>query len=236
MVPPSLLPRPLVIAHRGASRVAVENSLAAFRAAGPSGAHGVELDVHATADGALMVHHDPTIGGRHRIARLSESAVREHRLANGEPIPTLAEALMAVGPALAVFVEVKWLPPEYDERLLDVLAQGPNPAGYAVHSFDHRVVRRLGERRPTLPRGVLSASYPVRPLVAVDDAGATTLWQERSLVDEELVEMLHEAGRRLIVWTVDAEDEIRRMAAFGVDGITTNLPDVARRVVDGVRA
>jgi len=228
----TLTPRPLVIAHRGVSRGAVENSLAAFRAAGPSGADAVELDVHATVDGALMVHHDATIDGRHHISRLSERSVREHRLSNGEPIPTLAEALAAVDPALAVFVEIKSLPPEYDQRLLDVLAQGPNPAGYAIHSFDHRIIRRLGEQRPALSRGVLSSSYLVRPLAALDDAGATTLWQERQLVDQQLVDTLHEAGRRLIVWTVDGEDEIRRMIALGVDGITTNLPDVARRVVD----
>jgi glycerophosphoryl diester phosphodiesterase len=229
------MPRPLVIAHRGASTAAPENSLAALRAAGPSGADGVELDVRATADGALVLHHDPAIGGGEAIARLPLRAVRAHRLGNGEPVPTLEEALAMMDGALQVFVELKDLGPEHDQSLLDALARGPHPERYAIHSFDHRIVRRVGERRPALSRGVLSASYPLRPLVPLEDAGATTLWQEHPLVDRALVELLHGSGRRLIVWTVDQEDDIRRFAALGVDGITTNRPDVGRRVVDAVR-
>src|SRR2546422_8375118 len=72
------------------------------------------------------------------------------------------------------------------------LAHGPNPSGYAVHSFDHRIIRRLGLERPALPRGVLSSSYLIRPVAALEDAGATTLWQERTVVDGALVE---EIGR-----------------------------------------
>jgi glycerophosphoryl diester phosphodiesterase len=224
--------RALVIAHRGASDRELENSLAAFRAAAALGADAVELDVHATADGTLIVHHDATIAGRHHIPALSGRAVRELRLANGEPPPTLDEALAAAGERLAVFVEVKTLPPRFDGRLLDALRQGPNPAGYAVHGFDHRIVQRLGAAQPTLRRGILSASYPVRPLVPLADAGATTLWQERSLVDRALVDALHAARCDLIVWTADAAEEIDGLLAIGVDGVCTNHVDVGRRAVD----
>jgi glycerophosphoryl diester phosphodiesterase len=225
----------LVIAHRGASAREVENSLAAFRAAAALGADAVELDVHATADGAIIVHHDDTItdrGGRHHIPGLTARQVRELRLPNGEPVPTLAEALDAAGPGLAVFVEVKSLPPQFDERLFDALAHGPNPGAYAVHGFDHRVVRRLGRERPALRRGVLSSCYPVRPLAALEEAGATTLWQERSLVDAALADLLHGAGMELVVWTVDDPAEMRRLLELGADGLCTNHPDVARQAVD----
>ena len=183
--------RPLVIAHRGASGSEVENSLAAFRAAGPKGADAVELDVHATLD----------------------------------------QALQAAG-KLRVFVEIKSVDARFDHRLLAALDRGPNPSGYAIHSFDHRVVQRLGRTRPTLPRGVLSASYPVRPLAPLQDAGAATLWQERSLVDRALVELVHGAGCHLLVWTVDHPADMERLLSLGVDGLCTNLPDVGRRVVD----
>jgi glycerophosphoryl diester phosphodiesterase len=225
-------PRPLVIAHRGAAGRELENSLAAFRAAAPLGADGVELDVHATADGELIVHHDETIDGIHHIAHLSGAKARALRLANGEPIPTLAEALAAIGPRLEVWVEVKSLPPQWDHHLLSVLDAGPNPTGYAVHSFDHRVVRRLGEKRPALPKGVLSASYPVRPVAAMEDAGARVLWQEHRVADESLVTVVHAARGRVIVWTVDDPERMQALLAFGVDGICTNHPDVGRRVVD----
>ncbi len=235
MSPPFPLPfsRPLVVAHRGASAREVENSLAAFRVAGELGADGVELDVHATADGALVVHHDETIAGR-RLPQLTARQVAELRLANGEPIPTLAQTLEAIGPRLRVFVEVKSLPPRFEDRLVDVLRRGPNPDAYAVHAFDHRIVQRLGARSPALRRGVLSASYPVRPLVALEDAGATILWQERTLVDQALVGALHDAAMQVIVWTVDDPADMERLLALGVDAICTNRPEIGRRAVDAL--
>lgn len=225
--------RPLIIAHRGASAVEPENSLAAFRAAGRLGANGVELDIHATADGALIVHHDAEIAGMF-IPTATAAAVRSHRLPNGEPPPLLEEALAAIDLRLRVFVEVKTLPPAFDAGLLSVLDRGPNPAGYAVHGFDHRILARLGRLRPTLPRGVLSVSYPVRPLVSLQDVGAVALWQDRALVDEDLAAVLHADGAQLIVWTVDEPVEMARLAGIGVDGVCTNRPDVGRRTVDAL--
>jgi len=224
-------PRALVIAHRGASARELENSLAAFRAAAALGADAVELDVHAAADGTIVVHHDDAIAGR-GIPQLAAKQLADLRLANGEGIPTLAQTLEAIGPRLQVFVEVKSLPPRFDDRLLDALRRGPNPDAYAVHAFDHRIVQRLGARSPALRRGVLSASYPVRPLVALEDAGATVLWQERTLVDRPLVEALHGAAMQIIVWTVDDPADMAQLLALGVDGICTNRPEIGRRAVD----
>lgn len=226
--------RALVVAHRGASAREVENSLAAFRVAAQLGADAVELDVHATADGAIIVHHDETIAGR-PIPQLTAQQVGELRLANGEPIPTLAQTLAVIGPRLQVFVEVKSLPPRFDDRLLETLRRGPNPDGYAVHAFDHRIVQRLGARSPGLRRGVLSASYPVRPLVALEDAGATILWQERTLVDRALVDAVRGAAMQLIVWTVDDPADMEGLLALGVDAICTNRPEIGRRAVDAFR-
>ena len=225
--------RPLVIAHRGASAVELENSLAAFRAAGRLGADGVELDIHATADGALIVHHDATIAGEF-IPSSTLATIRAQRLANGEAPPLLEEALATIDPRLRVYIEVKSLPPTVDAQLLAALDQGPNPAGYAVHGFDHRILARLGRRRPELPRGVLSTSYPVHPLAPLRDAGALALWQERSLADAELATALHGAGAQLIVWTVDDPKEMQHLAAIGVDALCTNRPDLGRRTVDAL--
>lgn len=227
--------RPLVIAHRGASAVEYENSLAAFRAAGRLGADGIELDVHATADRALIVHHDPFVGGVY-IPTAPTEQVRAQRLPNGEPPPFLQEALAAIDPRLRVYVEIKTLPSSCDARLFAALDDGPHPSGYAVHAFDHRILARLGRSRPSLPRGVLSASYPLRPLVPLTDCGAVAFWQERSLVDLELSAMLHLAGAQLIVWTVDDPGEMRRLAGLGADGVCTNRPDVGRRTLDALRA
>jgi glycerophosphoryl diester phosphodiesterase len=223
----------LVIAHRGASAVALENSLAAFRAAGPAGADGVELDVHASNDGTLFVHHDPVVDGLH-IPRAAAADVRTRRLANGEPVPTLVEAIEAIDARLRLYIEVKSLPQQFDGKLFEILDKGDVAARCAVHGFDHRIVSRLGFARPRLSRGVLLASYPIRPLDVMEDSGATMLWEDHGLIDAALVDTLHSDGYEVFAWTVNIEAEMRRLIALEVDALCTNHPDVARRVVDSL--
>jgi len=218
---------PAVIAHRGASGHAHENSPAAFRRAVELGADGVELDVHATTDGALLVHHDPDVAGVGRIGELTSSAFEGYRLPNGERIPTLGEALTLLA-GLAVWVEVKTLPPVWDAELIRTLESGPTPTRYAVHGFDHRIVARLGERRPGLHRGVLLASYLLDTLTVLKSAGADTLWMETHLIDADLVRTVHGARGRLIAWTANEGREIHRLVDLGVDGICGNFPDRIR--------
>ena len=219
-----------MIAHRGASAYEPENSLAAFRAAVRLGADGIELDVHDTADGALVVHHDPSLSGR-PIGELAAANLTAHRLPNGEPVPTLAQALAAIGRDCRVFVEVKTLLPRHDPTLLAALDGGPAPTHYHVHGFDHRMVRRLTLQRRDLVGGVLSTSYPVDPWRQLSDAGARELWQEVPLIDRALVDGAHERGFLVYAWTVDDPQRARSLAALGVDGLCTNRPDVIREAL-----
>lgn len=228
--------RPLVIAHRGASAEAHENTLTAFRLAHERGADAVELDVHATADGSFVVHHDEMIGPHH-VAHCSLREVRSHLLPDGHPAPTLVEALAVIHERhMTAFVEIKSLAHEWDDRFLDTLARSPTPARLAVHSFDHRIVHRLGLRNADLARGVLFAAYPVYPARALEDADAGTVWQAWRLVDEPLVAQIHDAGGLVYAWTVDDPRHIQRLVELGVDGICTNHPERARRIVDSLPA
>lgn len=192
----------------------------------------MELDVHATRDGTIVVHHDEDIAGK-VIARSTFDDLRGARLANGEPLATLAEALDAIHPMTA-FVEVKGLDPASDEALLAAFDGASAPDRVAVHSFDHRIVKRLGTRRPDLARGVLSASYPIDVTRMMRDAGATALWQHGSLVDEALVRQVHAAKGVVYVWTVDDPAVMRRMLAMGIDGLCSNHPDRARDAIDSL--
>ena len=218
---------PLIIAHRGASGYEVENSLASFRAAGDLGADAVELDVHSTADGAFVVHHGESIGDQH-IAHCTLADVRKYPLAGGEAIPTLPEALAVILPKMIAYVEVKTVARAWEDRLFEAIERSGAPGRIALHAFDHRVIRRLGEKRPFIRRGVLSASYPVYPVRTLEDADATILWQHHQHVDEALVESLHGAGMILYAWTVNDPAEVHRFLALGVDGICTDFPDTAR--------
>jgi glycerophosphoryl diester phosphodiesterase len=219
--------RPTVIAHRGASGYEYENSRAAFRRAIMLDADGVELDVHATSDGAIVVHHDPEIPGFGPIAQFSRTEARQVRIRNGEPLPLLSEILELVGDR-DVYVEVKSLPEVHDEAFLAVLARGPAPERYSVHSFDHRIVRRLGSCQSAVRRGILLSAYLDDPVAAMRGVGASTLWQEWQQVDRELVSRVHEAGFSIIAWTVNEIGDLERMARLGVDGLCGNYPDRIR--------
>ncbi len=219
--------RPSVIAHRGASGYEYENSRAAFRRAVMLDADGIELDVHATRDGGIVVHHDPDIPGVGPIAQLSLAEARQTRIRNGEPLPLLTEILALVGER-DVWVEIKSLPAAHDQQLLDVLSSGPAPARYAIHSFDHRIVDRLGEARPSLRRGILLSAYLKDPVAVMRAVGATALWQEWQLVDQELVNLIHDSGGELIAWTVNELGDLDRMVRLGVDGLCGNYPDRIR--------
>jgi glycerophosphoryl diester phosphodiesterase len=219
--------RPNVIAHRGASGYEYENSRAAFRRAIMLDADGVELDVHATRDGAIVVHHDPDVPGVGPIASLTLDEVKQVRIRNGETLPLLQEVLELLGDH-DVWVEVKGLPAAHDRALLAVLDAGPAPHRYAVHSFDHRIIRRLGEARPALARGILLSAYLDDSVSALNGVGATTLWQEWRLVDQELVNAIHAAECRIIAWTVNEVGDLEHLARLGVDGLCGNYPDRIR--------
>lgn len=208
------------IAHRGVRSEGYENSLAAFAAAvekSELGLTGVELDIHSTAGGELVAHHDPLLPDGRRLADLDRAAVRGARLADDSPLPLLEAALEAIGP-LTAWIEAKGLAPTADDRLIAILREQRRLDRDQVHAFDHRIIARLA-RRPDAPGlGVLSASRPLDPVGPAVAAGARTLWQEWSLLDGELVERSRARGVAVIAWTVPPA-EVERVAALGVAGI-----------------
>lgn len=223
--------RPQILAHRGASGYEHQNSLAAFRRAVALGADGVELDVHATRDGALLVHHDAEVPGIGAIPDLPSAAFADYRLPNGEPIPALSQAL-AVLASLAVWIELKTLPARWDAVLLRAIAESPTPSLCAVHSFDHRIIVRVGALEPALRRGILLASYLLDTPATLRAAGVSTLWQEAHLIDAELVESVHSTGCTVIAWTVNVASDAGRLTRLGVDALCTNYPDTVRAAAD----
>jgi glycerophosphoryl diester phosphodiesterase len=190
-------------------------------------ADGVELDVHATCDGAIVVHHDPAIPGAGPISELFLDQAREVRLRNGETLPLLSEVLDLLYDR-DVWIEVKSLAETHDAAFFQVLDRGPCPLRYAVHGFDHRIIRRLGETRPALRRGILLSAYLEDPVAAMRAVGATTLWQEWQQVDRALVNRVHDAGGTVIAWTVNEIGDLERLARMGVDGLCGNYPDRMR--------
>jgi glycerophosphoryl diester phosphodiesterase len=220
-----------IIAHRGASFAAPENSMEAFQRAIDMGADGIELDVHTSRDGELVVIHNAKVMGR-PIHRLTVVDIMQHvKLPNGETPPILGDVLNKFGDLTTMYIEVKSLNAACDDALLDAIEQSPRPAECHVHAFDHRIVKRLLDAAPELKAGALSSSYPIDAVRPLRDCGATTLWQYQNHVDGELTAAVHEAGCEVFAWTVDDPDRMEKLRACGVDAVCTNAPDVARRVI-----
>jgi glycerophosphoryl diester phosphodiesterase len=224
---------PEIIAHRGAPREALENTLPAFRLALAQGADGIELDVHATSDGVIVVHHDPTLRTMDaqgavallEIARLDASAVAALPLAGGSVAPTLDEVLDLVGQHVTVYVEVKAFGVE--DALEATLARHPG-VRVAVHAFDHRIPVAARQRRPTLPIGLLSTSYPLDLRGFIGSARCQAFWQHAPLIDRALVEGAHELGAKVVAWTVNDVNQARALVDLGVDALCTDTPGLLR--------
>lgn len=214
---------PELIAHRGASRERPENTLAAFDRAVQLGADAVELDVHLSSDGHLVVNHDPTIaeGWLPRALRSMTLAEIQAARSGDRQIPTLDEVVARIGGAARIYCELKGAGTAGPS--VAVLARLGDHA--AVHSFDHRMIAEARTLAPNLARGVLEASYHCDPCHALLEVGARDLWQNEALIDAALVAAAHACGARVIAWTVDSADRAAELAALGVDGLCTN--DVA---------
>jgi glycerophosphoryl diester phosphodiesterase len=207
---------PLRIAHRGMPRRERENTLPSFAEALASGAEGIELDVHATADGVVVVHHDPGTAGDIQIARTRWPALQS--ATPGYRIPTLAEVCELVGQRAELFVEIKGA--GIESEVLDVLQ--PYVGTAAIHSFDHALIGRIAARGVPHSLGLLfeDAVADVSALLAAH--GAHDAWPNHAIVDARMVDDVHRAGARLLTWTVNEVREARRLRAIGVDGICTD--------------
>jgi glycerophosphoryl diester phosphodiesterase len=221
-----------VIAHRGASRAERENTLAAFHAARRLGADMVELDVHRTADGHLAVHHDARLADGRALAEVAAGSLPAH-------VPLLADALDACE-GMGVNIEIKNEPGEigYDpdaaiaDAVVAVVAGRGEIERVLVSSFDLATIDRVRQCDGRVDTGWLVMAIGQTTLATLLDHGhgAVHPWHGSTTLD--VVARCHRAGVRVNVWTCDEPDHIRRFAEWGVDGICTNVPEVARRALD----
>ena len=226
--------RPLVLAHRGARRVAPENTLAAFAAAREQGADGIELDVRATRDGALVVHHDPATADGIAIAERTSDELRAAR----PDVPTLVEAL-DVARDLLVNVEIKNLPwePAFDpseavaDAVVDLLERRGSVDRVIVSSFNLASIDRVRERSATIPTGLLftgAADLDVMAEVARSRGHGALHPDVRGLDGDAAAAKLAvvlASGLAVNVWTVNDAVDVVRLAGLGVDGLVTDTPD-----------
>jgi glycerophosphoryl diester phosphodiesterase len=215
-----------------------ENSIPAFLRALELGAEAIELDVHATVDGTVVVHHDASLSivsgsttptraiagmpdreeSGPSIAGLSATDLHNYPLSNGIPIPTLNDALEAIGTRAMVYVEIK----APNIELLVARCIRESTASCAVHSFDHRIARNVKRIFPAIRTGVLEVARHVDPVAPLVATGAQDLWQHVDYIDEDLVAQAHSRDRAVIAWTANDPAQWETLRALGVDGICTD--------------
>jgi glycerophosphoryl diester phosphodiesterase len=252
---------PVNLAHRGASASAPENTLEAFRLAVESGAGGLELDVHLTRDGHVVVIHDPTLNrttdGSGAVANMTLDELREsdagHNFSpdNGNAlsyrglglrIPTLAEVLRAF-PGVAVNIDMKADRPGIEAAVLDVLREADAERRALVVSSRRSAVRRFrrisGGRISTgASRWEAGVFYLLSNLrlgrllrPAYDALQVPVRHRGIPLVTRRFVISAHERNVRVDAWTINGTDEMRRLLDLGVDVIVTDRPETLAEVL-----
>lgn len=209
------------IGHRGIPVERLENTLAGFTLAVELGANAVELDTHVSADGTVVVHHDPTVAGR-AITEMSWREISAIDLGDRARIPTLGEVLTSVAGRATVYVELKGA--DIEQQVIALIRQ--HSTAVALHSFDHTIIERASRLAPEIPRGVLLDGGVTNPIQAmrraVERTSARDVWPHWSLVNSDLVRAAEEMEARVIAWTVNSVDRARHLKALGVAGLCTD--------------
>lgn len=241
-------PRPLILAHRGASAHAPENTLSAFELALTQRAHGVELDAKISADGEIVVIHDATVDrttdGKGRVSQLTLAALRELDAGSffsekfrGEEIPTLAEVFEAIGDQARINVELTNYATPRDglaDKVCDLVKRFGLEKKVLFSSFLPSNLKRTRSLLPDTPRGLLAL-------------GGWIGWWARSFgfnfgdyqalhpylndTTPQQIARVHRLKRRLNVYTVNVAEDIRRLINWDVDGIITDDPILAKEIV-----
>jgi len=231
----------LVIAHRGSSDVAPENTLAAFRLAIEQHADFIEFDVQESADGEVVVMHDSDLmrmgSSPLKVWEANASALTSVDIGSrtaprfsSERVPTLAETLAMTRGGARVIVELKSYghAQRLEERVVAIVEAAGMTNDSIFMSLDHDMVRRIKQLRPSWRVGALVA----KAIGDVTSLGADFLAVEARVATRAFVRQAHRAGQDVYVWTVNDPAWMLAAMSNGVDGLITDKPDLARRVVE----
>jgi len=212
--------RPLLLGHRGAraSSGVAENSLASFDLALQHGCDGFEFDLRLTGCGRALVCHDPEVEGI-TVARAKPDQLRQ--------LPVLRDVLQRY--ARRAFLDVELKVPDLESQVLVDLGEFAPERGYVVSSFLPEVLTALRVRSGAITLGILCdrpdmlarwCEFPVEYIVP-----------QHHLVTRQLVDQVHNAGRKLLTWTVNDKSAMLRLAEWGVDGIISDETELLARTL-----
>jgi len=226
----------LKIGHRGAMGYAPENTLASFAKALELGVDGIELDVHLCKSGELVVIHDArvnrTTNGKGSVLDKTLEEIKILDAGNGQHIPTLSEVLDFVNRRAIIDIELK--AEGIGKSVAKVVhhyiqEQGWGKNLFMISSFDHHELMRCHNMIPEVPFGPLIAAKLLDYALFAQAMQADAIMPFYEFLDGEFVQDAHQRGLKVITWTVNRPDDIKKMLNFGVDGIISNYPDRLRK-------
>jgi glycerophosphoryl diester phosphodiesterase len=231
----------VVMAHRGASAVAPENTLISYKKAIDMGADYAELDVRRTKDGAIVLMHDKTVKRTTGVSGFVwDFTIEELKKLEagswfgeefrGEPIPTLEEVIRLVKGRMKLNIEVKISEnePGIAQRVVDIVRSEDFGQECIITSFDRETVKTFKAIAPDLRTGMI---FDKEYRSDVFEGNWDILSSNYELVDETFMRLARDSGKKTYVWTVNDREEMLRLIGLGVDGIITDKPDLLKSVL-----
>ncbi len=246
---------PLVLAHRGANKVAPQNTLPAFLKAIQFNADGIETDVHLCKDGEIVICHnytvDATSNGKGSIDEMTFAELRQLDFGSyfsndfkGVTLPTLAELLSLVKNMNLINIEIK--APQKDNDLVKRVVEEVHKFGIEKNSiiscFDPECIREVKEIDKNLKTGLLYENDELGNEIMTfgvakycQQLKADAAHPEHILMTEELVKDLHNNGIKVNPWTVNLKEDIIKYTSWGCDALITDIPDFCRQVLKEIK-
>ena len=217
----------LKIGHRGARAYEPENTLASFRRAIELGVDAVELDVRKTRDNELVVIHNAdvnkTTDGNGPVNSFTLEEIQKFVTEKGEHIPTLEEVLDVVGKRVKVLVELKET--DTEEKVIELIRRKKLMDDVILISFDENILKKIRKLDDKLTLGLIYVRHknPIKSALALKAEYLLPLYR---FTHSANVKKAHEAGLKVIVWTINTKEEAIEYNRKGVDGIATDRPDI----------
>jgi len=220
----------LKIGHRGARAYEPENTLRSFQKALELGVDAVELDVRRTSDGEIVVIHDPevdrTTNGKGLVSELKLQEIRQLHTEKGEKIPTLEEALDFLDKKVKILIELKET--GLEEKVLSSIHEKGLNGNVIIVSFHEETLRKVRALNDEVETGLIYVKHK-NPIPAALELRADYLLPLYRFTHTANVQRAHENGLKVIVWTVNEQEQVSEFVKKGVDGIASDKPDILAR-------
>ncbi len=230
------------VAHRGSSGEAPENTMASFQRAIAQGADIIETDAQLSKDKEIVLIHDETVerttDGRGKVSQLTLKEIKSldagswfEKEFSGEKIPTLSEALEVIRGRTKLNIELKGKNLLLVPKVTNLLREKGFIKEAILSSFNYSFIEEAKRLEPRITTGLLFATSAQEKTSLNYWKWADLILPRYNLVSEDLVKKAHGKGRKVIAWTVDEPEEIKRLIGLGVDGIASNYPTLLTKVL-----